>query len=141
MGFSHLNHAKPLIFFLSKHAHIAPAGTEGEAFSHKYFEKKRVRMIKNSLRRPQSKTRDSSLSHSTLLMEFGVCGVSSFSADRLFPSTSFPATEKSDSETEKFCAKLWLLMALEGLLLTASKKGCHEQEQAHWDHREGSCRA
>lgn len=105
------------------------------------FKKKRVRMINNRLRRNESKTRDGSLSYSTLLMEFGVGGVSSFSADGLFPSTSFPATNKCDSETEKSCAKLWLLMALEGLLQTASKRSCHEQEQAHQDHREGSCRA
>lgn len=63
--------------------------------------KKKKRMISNSLRRNESKTRGMKpLLHSTLLMEFGVCGVSSFSADGLFPSTSFPATKKCDSETE-----------------------------------------
>lgn len=96
-------------------------------------------MINNILRRNESKTGNGSLSQSTLLMEFGVCGVSSFSDDGLFPSTSFPATKNCDSKPEKFCAKPWLIMAWEELLLLAHK-GSYEQEQAHHDPREGSCR-
>lgn len=97
-------------------------------------------MINNTLRRNESKTGKGSLSQSTLLMEFGVCGVSSFSADGLFPSTSFPATKKKWFKTREI---LWKTMAhhgLEGLLLMAHKGSYHEQKQAHHDPQEGSCR-
>lgn len=67
--------------------------------------KKRARIINKIQRRNERKTGNGSLSQSTLLMEFGVCGVSSFSDDGLFPSTSFPATKKTWFKTSKILCK------------------------------------